>query len=456
MTRRHLRSLFVLLLAGLAACSGGGAAATTPEPVPGVAVGVPPVRVERLAMPSFEAAVTGNGWIDGAAAAETSTRYFREVSGIRGQPFELSGSATGDEKSKACGNDWRASSARSVVLVTPDAGRGTVGFVLNAAATARRGFWRTKATLSCTTLNTTDAQAATMARGQAWIQLGGGAADPDQLVVETGGATTGEWALSVTDTTGAKFTPTQVGTTLVAKVPGAGRYSVAASVTARASTTAGKDSVEQRLRATVRVTSLRNGLAAALGGAPQRDMGAPFTVTIPASEAADRMQASLAGYQPCQTKPGCAGKVSDISVSAVSVAADAGGAVVTLTLVRQKRPPLPVVLIGDVTVDGDSLRLTGLRPGADQPELRKKRDLAAAVASVVERASSAGVPLADVRAPAEAQVRALYPVRVGDLCVGASAAPASFLGSMAAPDGGAFQLVYAVGSDPLTACERPR
>jgi hypothetical protein len=140
----------------------------------------------------FEVA-TGNGWTDGSASAEAGARYFREVSGSRGQAFELRDAATGDEKDKACGTDWRASAARSLAVVTPEAGRGTVGFAVNATATARRGSWRTKATLSCTTINYTDAQAATMARGQAWITLGGGTADRDQLVIETGGATTGEW-----------------------------------------------------------------------------------------------------------------------------------------------------------------------------------------------------------------------------------------------------------------------
>ncbi|MEZ4411712.1 MAG: hypothetical protein R2910_01835 [Gemmatimonadales bacterium] len=232
-----------LLLIGALACSSGGSGTAVEAPAPAVAPAeVPPVMVEPAPAPSFEGVATGNGWVDGSATAETSTRYFREVSGTRGQVFELKGDALGDEKNKACGTDWRASMARSVVLVTPDAGKGTVGFTLNATATAQRGFWRTKATLSCTTLNRTDAQAATMARGQAWISLGGGAADRDQLVIETAGSTSGEWALSVTDTAGQKYATDQVGSTLVAAVPGAGAYSVAASVTARAATAGGKDS----------------------------------------------------------------------------------------------------------------------------------------------------------------------------------------------------------------------
>ncbi|HEX5003683.1 MAG TPA: hypothetical protein VFV65_00090 [Gemmatimonadales bacterium] len=457
MTVRPACTGFLLLLSGALACSGGGTAATTPEPAHGAAPSkVPPVRVERPAAPSFEAAATGNGWVDGTAAAETSTRYFREVSGVRGQPFELSGDARGDEKSKACGTDWRASTARSVVLVTPDAGRGTIGFTLNATATVRRGFWRTKATLSCTTLNYTDAQAATMARGQAWIQLGGGAADPDQLVVETGGATSGEWALSVTDTLGNKFAPTQMGSTLVAALPGAGRYSVAASVTARAATAGGRDSVEQRLRATVRATSLRNAVASAIGRPPLRDLAAPFEVTVPATELADRMQGLLAKYQPCGTRPGCAGKVSDVAVSAVSVAAEGGGVAVTVTLVGQKRPPLPVVLIGEVAVRGDSLRASGLRLAAEQPEVRKKRDLSDAVARVADVASAATVALEARRAPLEAQLRSRYPVRVADLCLEASTAPAKFLGSVPSADGAELQLVFAVATEPLQACGRPR
>ena len=279
--RRHAAPLFIV--AALACSSGGGAKAPEVAPVPAAPPSdVPPVRVVLGTPPSFEGVATGNGWADGSASADAGARYFREVSGSRGQVFELSNDATGDEKDKACGKDWRASTARSVAVVTPEAGRGTVGFTLSATAVARRGSWRTKATLSCTTINYTEAQAATMARGQAWISLGGGRGERDQLVIETSGATTGEWALSVTDSAGQKYATTQVGSALVATVPGAGRYSVAASVTARVATAGGKDSVEQRLRATVRVASLRNAMAAKWEGAPLPDLDLPLTGGHPA------------------------------------------------------------------------------------------------------------------------------------------------------------------------------
>lgn len=455
---RPFRSSSLLLLAGALACSSGGGSgpAAGPAPAP-MAAEVPPVTVEIAAPPSFEATATGNGWVDGTATADASTRYFREVSGVRGQPFELKGDATGDEKDKACGTDWRASAARSLVVVTPEAGTGTTGFTLSALAAARRGTWRTKATLSCTTVNYTDAQAATMARGQAWITLGGDAGGRDQLVIETSGSTTGEWALSVTDTTGTKYATTPVGSTLVAEVPGSGRYSVAASVTARAAAGAAtRDSVEVRLRAAVRVSSLRNALAGALGAAPLKGLEAPFTVSVPASALAAPMREALAGYQPCSAKPGCGGKVSDLAVSAVEVRPAGGGAEVDLTMSGKKRSPIVVRLVGPVRVEGDSLRVADLRLAAGQPDIAKKKDLAAAAALFGQRAATAAVPVGPERATAESAARARFPVRAGDLCLAASAEPAAFLGAVPTEDGTGFVAWFGLAPSPLQPCGRSR
>lgn len=452
--RSHAASL---LLIGALACSSGGSGPAVEAPAPAAPPAqAPPVLVEPAAASSFEGVVTGNGWVDGSATAEISTRYFREVSGARGQVFELKGDAIGDEKDKACGTDWRASMARSVVLVTPDAGQGTAGFTLNATATARRGFWRTKATLSCTTLNRTDAQAATMARGQAWIVLGGGAADRDQLVIETSGSTAGEWAISVTDTAGQKYATDQIGSTLIAAVPGAGRYSVAASVTARAATAGGKDSVEQRLRATVKVSSLRTTVASALGTPPLRNLDLPFSVEVPASTLTDPVMAALAGYQPCATKPGCAGKVSDLSVSAAAVWAAGGGAIVELTLVGKKHPAMAVRLVGITDVRSDSLRLGNLRVAEGQAQVSKKKDLSAAVARFAARASTVAAPLAPGFPAAESRLRARLPVRVGDLCLEAPAGSATFLGTTPAADSTAFRAVFGVTPSALQACGRSK
>lgn len=448
----------LLLAAALACSSGGGAKAPEAAPVPAAPPSdIPPVRVVLGTAPSFEGVATGNGWADGSASADAGARYFREVSGSRGQVFELKNDATGDEKDKACGKDWRTSTARSAAVVTPDAGRGNVGFSLSAIATARRGYWRTKATLSCTTINYTEAQAATMARGQASILLGGRAGDRDQLVVETTGSNSSEWALSVTDSAGTKYAPTSVGSTLVAAVPGAGRYSVAASVTARVATAGGKDSVDQRLKATVRVSSLRYALATAIGSPPLGNLDASFTVDVPAAALVAPMDAALAGYQPCAAKPGCAGKVSDLSVNATSVRAAGGGAVVQLTLVGKKRAPLPVRLVGSVVVRADSLRIVDLRLADGQPQVSKKRDLSAAVSLFAGRASSvAATPLAPRQGAAESALRARFPVRVGDLCVEAPAGAAAFNGTAPASDSTAFRVYFGLTPTPLQPCGRPK
>ena len=447
-----------LLLAGSLACSGGGGS-KAPEAAPAPAAppaDLPPVLVLDGAAPSFEGIATGNGWVDGSASADAGARYFREVAGTRGQPFELKNDATGDEKDKACGKDWRASSARSVVVVTPDAGRGTVGFALSATATARRGYWRTKATLSCTTLNHTDAEAASMARGQVWISLAGGPNDRDQLVVETTGSDAGEWALSVTDTAGQKFTPSQVGAAQVAAIPGGGRYSVAASVTARVSTVGAKDSVEQRLRATVRASSLRNALAAATGRAPLPDLDLPVPVTIPAAELAEQMQAMLRGYKPCGAPGGCSGKVSDIAVSTVAVRPAAGGAVVELGLIATKKNPLTVRLVGATRVHADSLSLVSIRLAPGQADLAKKRDLSVALARFAERAAGAAVDLAPRTQAADAQLRARFPVRVGELCSAVTPGSPAFLGTRPAADTTAFLAVFGVTPGQVQPCPKGR
>ncbi len=441
------------LLAGAMACSGGGGKVPEPAPAPGgPAAELPPVRVADGVAASFDAVATGNGWVDGSAAA--GARYFREVSGTRGQVFELRSEAAGDEKDKACGKDWRASSARSAVVVTPDAGRGTVGFSLSGTAFARRGYWRTKATLSCTTINRTDAEATAMARGQAWITLGGGAADRDQLVVETSGLDTGEWALSVTDSAGQKYTTTQVGSTLVAAIPGGGRYSVAASVTARAATAGSRDSVEQRLRATVRVSSLRNALAAAAGRALLADLDVPLSVTIPGAELGERMQAALAGYQPCATSPGCGGKISDLSVRSVSVRPAGGGALVELVLAGAKRAPTSVRLVGVTRVHSDSLSLVNLRLASGQAQIARKRDLTAALARFAERGASGAVDLAPRTGAAGAELRAHFPVRVGGLCSGVAPGAPVFLGTRAAADSTAFLAVFGVTPGLVQLCAK--
>jgi hypothetical protein len=452
--RRHAAPLF--LAAALACSSGGGGTAREAAPAPTAPpTDTPPVEVVLGTAPSFEGVATGNGWADGSASAAAGARYFRELSGSRGQLFELKNDAAGDEKDKACGKDWRASAARSVVVVTPEAGKGFVGFTLSATASARRGYWRTKATLSCTTLNHTDAQAASMARGQAWISLGGAADDRDQLVIETTGADAGEWALSVTDSAGQKFTSTQLGSTLVAALPRAGRYSVAASVTARAATTGTRDSAEQRLRASVRVFSLRNTLAARTERTPLPSLDIPVSSGVAAADLAASMQAALAGYRPCGAKPGCGGKVSDLSVQSVTVQPAGGGAFVEMVLVGAKRAPTTVRLVGVSEVRGDSLHLVNLRLAAGQPAITKKKDLSAATARLGERAAIAAVPLhSDMLVP---PLQGSFPVRVGDLCAGAPPGMPRFLGTLPSPDDAtAFRAYFSLTPGPLQPCGRPK
>jgi hypothetical protein len=260
----------------------------------------------------------------------------------------------------------------------------------------------------------------------------------------------------VTDSGGQKLVATQNATTFTAELPRGGRYSVAASVTARAATAGAKDSVEQRLRAVVRVSSLRNALAVGTGRTPLPGLELPIEVTVPGKEIAERIQASLAGFQPCAAKPGCGGKVSDVAVQSVTVSPAGGGAMVTLMLGGTKRTATAVTLVGLVQVRDDSLRLTELRLAAGQPDVAKKKELTAVVAAVGERAASAAVALAPRTTPAEADLRGRFPVRIGDLCVSGTNGTPVFQGSRPATTPSDFALTFGATPGLIEPCARGR
>ena len=290
------------------------------------------------------------------------------------------------------------------------------------------------------------------------ITLGGGPADRDQLVIETGGATTGEWALSVTDAAGQKYATTPIGSTLVASVPGGGRYSVAASVTARAATAGGKDSVEQRLRATVKVTSLRNAMAAKWEGAPLPDLDLPLTDGHPARNSRRKCSRHLRGTGPVSPSRDAEGKASDLSVQSVTVLPAGGGGMVEMVVVGTKREPTTVRMVGVSEVRGDSLRLADLRLAAGQPNVEKKKDLRAAMEHFGRRAASAAVPTGFDYVILSVIGRGKFPVRVGDLCVEPlPPGTASFLGTVPSPDDSTEFLTYfSLTPGPLQTCGRPK
>jgi hypothetical protein len=146
--------------------------------------------------------------------------------------------------------------------------------------------------------------------------------------------------------------------------------------------------------------------------------------------------------------------VSDLAVSAASVWAAGGSAVVELTLVGKKRTPMAVRLVGAPEARLDSLRLVNLRLSDGQPQVSKKKDLSAAVALFAARASLVAAPLTPRSTAAEAQLRERFPVRVGDLCLNPPSAPATFLGTMPAPDSTAFRAVFGLTPTPLQPCGR--
>ena len=155
-------------------------------------------------------------------------------------------------------------------------------------------------------------------------------------------------------------------------------------------------------------------------------------------------------------KPGCGGKVSDVTVQSVSVHPAGGGASVLLMLGGTKRTATPVTLVGLVQVRDDSLHLTDLRLAAGQPDVAKKKELVAVASAVGERAATAAVGLAPRITPAAADLRGRFPVKVGDLCVsGTNGAPA-FLGSRPAAESADFALVFGATPGLIEPCARGR
>jgi hypothetical protein len=260
----------------------------------------------------------------------------------------------------------------------------------------------------------------------------------------------------VTDSGGQKLATTQVANTFTAELPRGGRYSVAASVTARAATAGARDSVEQRLRAVVRVSSLRNALAVGTGRTPLPGLELPIEVSLPGKEVAALIQATLAGFQPCAAKPGCGGKVSDLAAQSVTVTPAGGGATVTLMIGGTKRTTTAVALVGRVEVRDDSLRLSELRLASGQPEVAKKKELMAVVAAMGERAATAAVALAPRTAPAEAELRGRFPVRIGDLCVSGTNGTPVFEGSRPAASSADFVLLFGATPGLIEPCARGR
>lgn len=455
MMRTIVPQIPIAAVAALLACSAGGGT-TSAGPVPSApAAAIPAVRVPPEVEPTFSATVTGNGWVDGTVGG--GARYFRETGGSANQPFEMRASELGDEKDKACGKDWRPSEARSIVSVLPQADRAqrTAGFTLNADATSARGRWREKGVLTCTTVSRSDAQSASMARGLIAVSLGGPVGGRDRLFIDTTGFSVGEWAFRVSDTGGNPLATERLGTGLVAEVPGPGRYEVVASVTARAAAAA-RDSIAQRLRASVRVASLRNAIAVATGRFPTPDMLVPFDAVLSTPEISSSIQRALVNYQPCGTKPGCAGKVFDAAVRAVWVRSLGGGAAIDLVFAGTKRAPVNIRLIGESEIRGDSLYLTSAHLDPSQREVAFKRELAEAAARLAGRIAATGYPIWGQRQEGEKGVRSRFPIPWGAMCVGAAGTPPAVLGLRPVADSTALAVVFALALEPARPCPRPR
>jgi hypothetical protein len=232
------------------------------------------------------------------------------------------------------------------------------------------------------------------------VTLSGPVGGRDRLFIDTTGFSTGEWAFRVSDTGGNPLATERLGTGLVAEVPGPGNYEVVASVTARAAAAA-RDSLAQRLRASVRVASLRNAIAAATGRYPTPDE-VPFDAVISAGDI--RVDSTGAGELPAvRLSPAARGSSMPRCARSGSVAR--GRAAIDLVFAGTKRAP-STWLIGRQRFAGTRLYFTSAHLDPSLQD-RRKRDLADAAAKLAGRIA-ANHPIAPRQEGGQAVIGSRY------------------------------------------------
>jgi hypothetical protein len=296
------------------------------------------------------------------------------------------------------------------------------------------------------------ASANARARFRSAIAFSAGEGVRDRLMVQVTGQPFSRLGLTLTDSTGASlaFTPSPGGDAMV-ELPQAGSYLLTGSLTVAAQPER-QPTAEASRRATVRLHSMRDALAAAFGSPPTPDLLVPFDVPLDAVElSAGLSQAVLGGAQawrPCPDDAACDGRGEELLVTGVRAVPAGGGARVTYGLQGRRGRVDTVAFLGEFEAERDSLRLVSLVLAGGSLD---RRDLAAASGVLRDRLAAARVGVGPALNAAAAPLVGKFPAPWGGACIGRGEG-AVFRGLRPPANPELFLAAYGLPVEPAVAC----
>lgn len=442
---------FAFAAAGLAlaACASGGGAPEAAEPVI-APVALPPVRVPEDRPFVLTAAVRGDVLLELAAG---TARSRRDTTAAFGAVLELADTRAGDERSKACGREWRGSEARASASVAPKKveGTGVTEVALAATARATAGFYREKGVLTCTQRKESPATASARARFRMAVALSAGEGVRDRVMLQINGQPFSRLNLTLADSAGTQL-PLEAAPSggVTGELPGPGTYVLGGWLQSTVQPTDGRPADGSR-RATLRLLSLRDVLTAAYGGPPTPGLLIPFDVALDARELSASLTQAVAGgasgWRPCPNR--CAGRGEDLLVTGARVAPAGGGVRLTLQFSGARDT---VSYLADLEGEGDSLRFANIALAGGSID---RRDLTAANVVLQDRLASARLGVGERLTAAARAVEAKLPVTWGPACVVRGQGRPVFRGLRPPSDPELLTAAYGLGVAGPVVCPRP-
>ncbi|MGH7584639.1 MAG: hypothetical protein ACREMH_00160 [Gemmatimonadales bacterium] len=424
----------------LAACASGGGSPEAAEPAI-APVALPPVRVPEDRPFALTAAVRGDALLELAAG---TVRGRRDTTAAFGAVLELADTRAGDERSKACGREWRGSEARASASVAPKKVEGTGVTEVTLAATARAtaGFYREKGVLTCTQRKESPATASARARFRMAIALSAGEGVRDRVMLQINGQPFSRLNLTLADSAGRQL-PLEAAPSggATGELPGPGAYVLGGWL----------QSTDGSRRATLRLLSLRDALTAAYGGPPTPGLLIPFDVSLDARELSASLTQAVTGgpegWRPCPNR--CTGRGEDLLVTGARVAPAGGGVRVTLQFSGARDT---VSYLADLEGQGDSLRFANITLAAGSID---RRNLTAANVTLQDRLAGARLGVGERLTAASREVEAKLPVAWGPACVVRGEGPPVYRGLRPPSDPELLTAAYGLGVAGPVACPRP-
>jgi hypothetical protein len=447
----RLNSTWSLAAAGLAltACASGGGSpeAAAPEIAP---VALPAVRVPEDRPFALTATVRGDVLLELAAG---TARSRRDSTAAFGAALELADTRAGDERTKACGREWKGSEARASGSVSPKKveGTGVTEVALAATARATAGFYREKGVLTCTQRKESAATANSRARFRMAIALSAGEGVRDRVMLQINGQPFSRLNLTLHDSAGTNL-PLEAAPSggVTGELPGPGAYVLGGWLQTTVQPTGGRPADGSR-RATLRLLSLRDALTAAYGGPPTPGLLIPFDVALDARELSAALTQAVTGgpqgWRPCPNR--CGGRGEDLVVSAARVAPAGGGVRLTLQFAG---PRDTVSYLADLEGTGDSLRFANIALAGGSID---RRDLTAANVALQDRIAGARLGVGERLAAATREVAAKLPVAWGPACVVRGEGAPVFRGLRPPSDPELVTAAYGLGVAGPVACPKP-